>query len=45
MTLDEFRDALSKLLAQAEDLDQGDVLAELELKCWALREQISQSER
>jgi hypothetical protein len=45
MTLDEFRDLLSKLLAEAQQLDQGEVLAELELQCIALRDEINRSER
>jgi hypothetical protein len=45
MTLDEFIKPLGELLAKAKDLDQGEVLAELELQCMALRDEISQAER
>jgi hypothetical protein len=45
MTLDEFIEALGELLTKAKDLDQGEVLAELEMQCMSLREEISRSER
>jgi hypothetical protein len=44
MTLDDFRDKLGDLLAESAGLPAEEVLSELEIQCYALRDTIEASE-
>jgi hypothetical protein len=44
MTMDDFRNKLGDLLAETGELPAEDVLSELEIQCYALRDTIAAAE-